>query len=197
MSARFSRAAANRQHGAILSRITNGFGFDFRRVAAYRPAVPVLDLLDLPAACPPDTPWMGLDLGEKTIGVAVSDATRMIASPLELIRKSKFTQEAEHLFKLMAHRKVSALVIGLPVNMDGTEGPRAQSCRAFARNLERLRPINVAFWDERLSTSAVERFLIEDLDLNRKRRAGVVDRTAAAWILQGALDRVRDQATWI
>jgi len=159
--------------------------------------VPVLDLLDLPAACPPETPWMGLDLGEKTIGVAVSDATRLIASPLELIRKSKFTHEAEHLFKLMAHRKVSALVIGLPVNMDGTEGPRAQSCRAFARNLERLRPINVAFWDERLSTSAVERFLIEDLDLNRKRRAEVVDRTAAAWILQGALDRVRDQASWI
>ena len=140
---------------------------------------------------------MGLDLGEKTIGVAVSDATRMIASPLELIRKSKFTHEAEHLFKLMDHRKVSALVIGLPVNMDGTEGPRAQSCRAFARNLERLRPVNIAFWDERLSTSAVERFLIEDLDLNRKRRAGVIDRTAAAWILQGALDRVRDQTTWI
>ncbi|WP_292023354.1 MULTISPECIES: Holliday junction resolvase RuvX [unclassified Brevundimonas] len=159
--------------------------------------MPVLDLLDLPAACPPDTPWMGLDLGEKTIGVAVSDATRLIASPLELIRKSKFTHEAEHLFKLMNHRKVSALVIGLPANMDGTEGPRAQSCRAFARNLERLRPVNIAFWDERLSTSAVERFLIEDLDLNRKRRAQVVDRTAAAWILQGALDRVRDQATWI
>lgn len=159
--------------------------------------MPVLDLLDLTAACPPDTPWMGLDLGEKTIGVAVSDATRLIASPLELIRKSKFTHEAEHLFKLMNHRKVSALVIGLPANMDGTEGPRAQSCRAFARNLERLRPVNIAFWDERLSTSAVERFLIEDLDLNRKRRAQVVDRTAAAWILQGALDRVRDQATWI
>ncbi|MET3781520.1 Holliday junction resolvase RuvX [Brevundimonas sp. 1080] len=159
--------------------------------------MPVLDLLDLPAACPPDTPWMGLDLGEKTIGVAVSDSTRLIASPLELVRKSKFTQEAEHLFKLMAHRKVSALVIGLPANMDGTEGPRAQSCRAFARNLERLRPVNIAFWDERLSTSAVERFLIEDLDLNRKRRAQVVDRTAAAWILQGALDRVRDQATWV
>lgn len=159
--------------------------------------MPVLDLLDLPAACPPDTPWMGLDLGEKTIGVAVSDSTRLIASPLELIRKSKFTQEAEHLFKLMAHRKVSALVIGLPANMDGTEGPRAQSCRAFARNLERLRPVNIAFWDERLSTSAVERFLIEDLDLNRKRRAQVVDRTAAAWILQGALDRLRDQATWV
>lgn len=140
---------------------------------------------------------MGLDLGEKTIGVAVSDTTRLIASPLELIRKSKFTLEAERLFKLMDARQVSALIIGLPTNMDGTEGPRAQSCRAFARNLDRIRPVPVAFWDERLSTSAVERFLIEDLDLNRKRRAEVVDRTAAAWILQGALDRARDQATWI
>lgn len=134
---------------------------------------------------------MGLDLGEQTIGVAVSDANRMIASPLELIRKTKFTQDAEALLRLMDGRKVSALVIGLPMNMDGTEGPRAQSCRAFARNLERLRPVNVAFWDERLSTSAVERFLIDELDLSRKRRAGVVDRTAAAWILQGALDRLR------
>lgn len=153
--------------------------------------MPVLDLIDLPAACPPNTAWMGLDLGEKTIGVAVSDGGRIIASPLELIRKTKFTAEAERLFKLMDERKVSALIIGLPLNMDGTEGPRAQSCRAFARNLERLRPVNVAFQDERLSTSAVERFLIEDLDLNRKRRAQVVDRTAAAWFLQGALDRLR------
>jgi len=159
--------------------------------------VPVLDLLDLPAVCPPGTPWLGLDLGENTIGIAASDTSRMIASPLELIRKTKFTQDAEQLIRLMNGRNVSGLVIGLPVNMDGTEGPRAQSCRAFARNLDRIRPINVAFWDERLSTSAVERFLIEDLDLSRKRRAGVVDRTAAAWILQGALDRVRDQATWV
>ena len=90
-----------------------------------------------------------------------------------------------------AFNERTGLVIGLPVNMDGTEGPRAQSCRAFARNLDRLRPTRVAFWDERLSTSAVERFLIDELDLSRKRRAGVVDRTAAAWILQGALDRLR------
>ena len=157
----------------------------------YGEAVPVFDLTDLPAACPPDTPWMGLDLGENTIGVAVSDTSRMIASPLQLIRKVKFSQDGEQLIKLMNGRNVSALVIGLPLNMDGTEGPRAQSCRAFARNLERLRPVNVAFQDERLSTSAVERFLIEELDLNRKRRANVVDRTAAAWILQGALDRLR------
>ncbi|QTC89255.1 Holliday junction resolvase RuvX [Brevundimonas pondensis] len=154
--------------------------------------MPVFDLTDLPAACPPDTPWIGLDLGENTIGVAVSDTSRMIASPLQLIRKVKFSQDAAQLIKLMNGRNVSALVIGLPLNMDGTEGPRAQSCRAFARNLERLRPVNVAFQDERLSTTAVERFLIEELDLSRKRRADVVDRTAAAWILQGALDRLRD-----
>ncbi|WP_449253028.1 Holliday junction resolvase RuvX [Brevundimonas naejangsanensis] len=153
--------------------------------------MPVLDLSELSAACPPNTPWLGLDLGENTIGVSVSDTGRIIASPLELIRKTKFSQDAEQLFKIMDGRKVSALIIGLPLNMDGTEGPRAQSCRAFARNLERFRPVNVAFQDERLSTTAVERFLIGELDLTRKRRADVVDRTAAAWILQGALDRLR------
>ncbi len=151
----------------------------------------VLTLEDLAASTPPGTAWMGLDLGEKTIGVAVSDTSRMIASPLELIRKTKFTDDARALLKLMDARKVSGLVIGLPLNMDGTEGPRAQSCRAFARNLQRVREVPVAFQDERLSTSAVERFLIEELDLNRKRRAEVIDRTAAAWILQGALDRLR------
>ena len=150
-----------------------------------------MTLEDLAASTPPGTPWLGLDLGEKTIGVAASDATRMIASPLVLIRKTKFTQDAEAVLKLMDGRRASGLVIGLPLNMDGTEGPRAQSCRAFARNLQRLREVPVAFQDERLSTTAVERFLIDELDLTRKRRAGVVDRTAAAWILQGALDRLR------
>ncbi len=154
-----------------------------------------MTLEDLAASTPPGTPWLGLDLGEKTIGVAASDATRMIASPLVLIRKTKFTQDAEAVLKLMDGRRASGLVIGLPLNMDGTEGPRAQSCRAFARNLQRLREVPVAFQDERLSTTAVERFLIDELDLTRKRRAGVVDRTAAAWILQGALDRLRDAAT--
>ncbi|MFC0632308.1 Holliday junction resolvase RuvX [Brevundimonas balnearis] len=153
--------------------------------------MPVIDLQDLAAHTPPNTPWFGLDLGETTIGVAASDATRMIASPLQTIRKTKFTPDAERLFAMMDERRASALVIGLPVNMDGSEGPRAQSARAFARNLERLRPVICAFWDERLSTAGVERFLIEELDLTRKRRAGVVDRTAAAWILQGALDRLR------
>ena len=168
--------------------------FDTGSRQPYRQAVTVMTLEELAASTAPGTPWLGLDLGEKTIGVAASDATRMIASPLVLIRKTKFTQDAEAVLKLMDGRKASGLVIGLPLNMDGTEGPRAQSCRAFARNLQRLRAVPVAFQDERLSTSAVERFLIEDLDLNRKRRANVIDRTAAAWILQGALDRLRDAA---
>lgn len=148
-------------------------------------------LPDLAAHCPPGTPWLGLDLGSKTIGVAASDATRMIASPFEVIRRTKFTDDAHALFRLMDRRGATALVIGLPLNMDGSEGPRAQSSRAFARNLERLRDIPVAFWDERLSTSAVERFLVEDLDMSRARRSEVVDRNAAAWILQGALDSLR------
>ena len=153
--------------------------------------MPVFDLSDLSAACPPDTPWLGLDLGEKTIGVAASDATRMIASPLELIRKTKFSADAAHLFR--SHGPPQGLGPGhRPAGEHGRQrGPARPVVRAFARNLERIRPVNVAFWDERLSTSAVERFLIEDLDLNRKRRAGVIDRTAAAWILQGALDRLR------
>ena len=165
--------------------------FDRAARQSYRQTVTVLSLEDLAASTPPGTPWLGLDLGEKTIGVAASDTTRMIASPLSLIRKTRFTDDAHAVLKLMDGRKASALVIGLPLNMDGTEGPRAQSCRAFARNLQRIRAVPCAFQDERLSTSAVERFLIGELDLTRKRRAEVVDRTAAAWILQGALDRLR------
>ena len=153
--------------------------------------MPVVEITDLPAACAPYTPWMGLDLGSRTIGVAVSDVTRTIASPLVLIRRRKFTEEAQELFALMAARSASAVVIGLPVNMDGTEGPRAQSARAFARNLLRLKALPVAFWDERMSTMAVNRMLIEEADLSRARRAEVVDRAAAGYILQGALDRLR------
>ena len=151
----------------------------------------VVDILDLPAALPALSPLMGLDLGEKTIGVAVSDATRMIATPLELIRKTKFTEDAARLFKLMDGRKSVGLVIGLPVNMDGTEGPRCQSSRAFGRNLLRLRPeLAIAYWDERLSSAAVNRMLIGEADLTRARRADLVDKAAAAYILQGALDRL-------
>jgi putative holliday junction resolvase len=152
----------------------------------------ILDLLDLPAALPPYTPVVGLDPGEKTIGVAVSDVSRTVASPLDTIRRTKFTQDAEALFKLMENRGATGIIIGLPINMDGTEGVRCQSNRALARNLLRLRDIPIAFWDERLSTAAVTRVLIEEHDVNRKRRAEVVDKMAAGWILQGALERLRN-----
>ena len=151
----------------------------------------VVDILDLPAAVPAMTPLMGLDLGEKTIGVAVSDTTRLIATPLALIRKTKFTEDAARLLTLMEGRRSVGLVIGLPVNMDGTEGPRCQSSRAFGRNLLRLRPeLAIAYWDERLSSAAVNRMLIDEADVTRARRADLVDKAAAAYILQGALDRL-------
>ena len=152
--------------------------------------MPVLSLEELPAALPPRTPLAGLDLGEKTIGVAVSDRERMIASPLSLIRREKFTKDAAALFELMAARGAAGLVIGLPVNMDGSEGPRCQSARAFARHLIRLKDLPIAFWDERLSSAAVNRVLIAEADASRARRAGAIDKMAAAWILQGALDRL-------
>lgn len=152
----------------------------------------ILDLLDLPAALPAYAPIVGLDPGEKTIGVAVSDVTRTVASPLETIEKVQFTKDAARLFQLMESRGAAGIVIGLPMNMDGTEGARAQSNRALARNLLRLKDIPIAFWDERLSTAAVTRVLIDEHDVNRKRRAEVVDKMAAAWILQGALERLRN-----
>jgi putative holliday junction resolvase len=149
----------------------------------------VVDLAELPK----NAPLVGLDLGEKTIGVAVSDATQSIASPLDLIRKTKFTDDTSALFRLMESRGAVGIVIGLPVNMDGTEGPRCQSARAFARNLLRLREdLPIAFWDERMSSMAVNRMLIGEADMTRARRADVVDKAAAAWILQGALDRRRE-----
>ena len=151
----------------------------------------VVDLLDLPGAMAPRAPLVGLDLGEKTIGVAVSDIGLMIASPLALVRRAKFTADAEQLLKLMAGRGAGGLVIGLPINMDGTEGPRCQSVRAFGRNLLRLKDLPIAFWDERLSSAAVNRMLIDEADATRARRAEVVDKAAAAWIRQGALERLR------
>jgi putative Holliday junction resolvase len=153
--------------------------------------VAVFELTDLPAALPVHAPLLGLDLGSKTIGVAISDATRAIASPLELIRKTKFTDEANQLFGLMDARGAKGMVIGLPVNMDGTEGPRCQSVRAFGRNLLRLKPeLPIAFWDERWSTQAMQRMMTDEADLSRARRAELVDKLAAAYILQGALDRL-------
>jgi putative Holliday junction resolvase len=153
--------------------------------------MPIVDITDLPAALPAGAPIVGLDLGEKTIGVAVSDTRRGIASPLALIRRVKFGADAEQLFAQMETRGAAGVVIGLPVNMDGTEGPRCQSARAFARNLLRLKDLPIAFWDERLSTEAVSRMLIDEADASRARRAELVDKAAAAWILQGALDRLR------
>jgi len=133
---------------------------------------------------------LGLDLGTKTIGVAVSDGMRYSASPLETIKRTKFTQDAERILELVAENNVVALILGLPLNMDGTEGPRVQSTRAFARNLAQKLDLPIAFWDERLSTAAVTRMMI-DADLRRDRRAEVVDKLAASYILQGALDRLR------
>ena len=132
----------------------------------------------------------GLDLGTKTLGVAVSDGLRGVASPLTTIKRSKFTADAQALLKVAEDRSLVALILGLPRNMDGSEGPRAQSTRAFARNLERLTPLPISFWDERLSTVAAERALLEG-DTSRKRRAEVIDQVAAGYILQGALDRLR------
>ena len=154
--------------------------------------MPVLDIADFAAALPQHAPIVGLDPGEKTIGVAVSDVTRTVASPLALIEKTKFTQDADALFKLMASRGALGIVVGLPMNMDGTEGVRCQSNRALARNLLRIKPeLPITFWDERLSTAAVTRVLIDEHDVSRKRRDEVVDKMAAGWILQGALERMR------
>ncbi len=135
---------------------------------------------------------LGLDVGEKTIGIAVSDSGRSIASPVETIARGKVAADAARLKTLIAERGAVGLVVGLPVNMDGSEGPRCQSVRAFARNMAAQGiALPVAFWDERLSTAAVERFLIGEADMTRARRDRVVDKMAAAYILQGALDALR------
>ncbi|MDB5539990.1 MAG: YqgF [Devosia sp.] len=133
---------------------------------------------------------LGLDLGTKTIGVAISDGMRYSATPLETIKRLKFTQDATRLQELIAENDAVGIVLGLPLNMDGSEGPRVQSTRAFARNLAARIEIPIVFWDERLSTSAVTRTLIE-ADVRRDKRAQVVDKLAASYILQGALERLR------
>lgn len=147
----------------------------------------ILELADIKAVLPRHARLMGLDLGTKTIGLALSDVRLTIASPFDTIRRTKFTKDAEALFALMDRQEVGGLVLGLPIEMDGTEGARCQSTRAFARNLQALRPVPLALWDERLSTAAVTRTLLE-ADSSRARRAEVVDKMAAAYILQGALD---------
>ena len=145
--------------------------------------------LDQFLALPGHARLLGLDLGTKTIGLALSDVERRIATPLETIRRIKFKQDAELLLKVAQTHAIAGLVIGLPLNMDGTEGPRAQSTRAFVRNLVPLTALPIVFWDERMSTLAVTRTLL-DADASRARRAAVIDKMAAAYILQGALDRL-------
>lgn len=155
--------------------------------------MPVLELEDFAAYLGKFDRLMGLDLGTKTIGVALSDVTRMVASPLETLPKSKFSKDVENLRQIIRKQEVAGIVLGLPREMDGSYGKRAQSTRAFASNLSREIDLPILLWDERLSTVAVERVLIGEADMTRKRRAEVVDRAAAAYILQGLLEALEHQ----
>jgi putative holliday junction resolvase len=159
------------------------------RSMAMKATTDATTLEDIARILPPKGRLMGLDLGTKTIGLALSDVERRLASPLDTIKRVKFSLDAKALLERATDFDVHALVFGLPLNMDGGEGPRAQATRAFLRNLRKLTPLPFAFWDERLSTAAVTRELIAQ-DASRARRAEVVDRMAAAYILQGALDRL-------
>jgi putative holliday junction resolvase len=150
---------------------------------------PVLPLIEAAAVLPAQGALIGLDLGTKTIGVAVSDPARRVATGVETISRKAFTADATRLLALATERRATGFVLGLPINMDGSEGVRAQSTRAFARNLAKLTELPIALWDERLSTAAVERELI-GADVSRARRAKVIDEHAAMFILQGALDRL-------
>lgn len=149
-------------------------------------------LPDLKAKLVPGQRLLGLDLGEKTIGLALCDVSLTIASPFETIRRTKFSKDLEALKSIAAKQNVGGLVLGMPLNMDGSSGPRVQATRAFAANVERLWAVPIAVWDERLSTAAVTRMMIEG-DLSRARRAELVDKLAAAYILQGALDFLKRQ----
>jgi len=154
-----------------------------------RDAMPVFTLMEAASLLPARGALIGLDLGTKTIGVAASDPDRRVAAPVETIQRKRFKLDAERLMGLAAERNAAGFVLGLPLNMDGSEGPRAQSTRAFARNLAKLTELPIALWDERLSTAAVERALIA-ADASRAKRKAVIDQHAAAYILQGALDRL-------
>jgi putative Holliday junction resolvase len=151
---------------------------------------PILSLEALAGRLAPNARLLGLDLGSKTIGIALSDVSRTVATPMETLKRGKFAVNAQELLDIAEAQNVGAFVIGLPANFDGSEGPAAQSVRAFARNLAAKTDIPIVFWDERLSTAAVERTLLE-ADASRKRRGEVIDKMAAAYILQGALDRLK------
>lgn len=147
------------------------------------------DIAEFKAAVPTMTSLAGLDLGDKTIGVAISDRLLTVATPTDTIRRKKFTLDAESLLKLLTSREVGGIVLGLPRNMDGSEGPRCQKTRAFARNLAKLTDLPITFWDERLSSVAADRAMLE-ADMSRAKRAAKIDQVAASVILQGALDRL-------
>jgi len=153
--------------------------------------VPEIELSALAGRLPKGKRLMGLDVGTRTIGIAIADPTLSVASPVETIARKKFTVDAQRIKALIAEREVGGIVLGLPINMDGSEGPRCQSVRQFARNLDQLLGVDYTFWDERLSTAAVQRMLIDEADLSRARRGELVDKMAAAYILQGALEAVR------
>jgi putative holliday junction resolvase len=155
------------------------------------PALTTADIATFAAALPPSARLIGIDGGTTTLGLALSDVSRTIASPLETIARTKFKADAARLLALVAEHAVAGFVLGFPANMDGSEGPRAQATRALARNLNALSPLPILLWDERLTTAAAERMLI-DADTTRKRRAEVIDKLAATLILQGALDRLRN-----
>ncbi|MDB5393402.1 MAG: hypothetical protein JWM91_908 [Rhodospirillales bacterium] len=147
----------------------------------------------LKALLPPGRRLLGLDLGEKTIGVAISDPGLTVASPIDTVRRIKFTEDVKQLVKMIQGREVGGIIVGLPINMDGTQGPRCMSVRHFAENLIGRSDLwgaepEIAFWDERLSTVVVQRLLIDEVDMRRNKRAEAVDKMAAAYILQGALD---------
>ena len=147
-------------------------------------------IADYAARLKPGAPLIGIDAGTKTLGLALSDVTRTIASPLTVLRRTKFKADAAELLRIAAEHRIAGFVLGLPTNLDGTAGPRVQATRALARNLNALCELPILLWDERLSTAAAERTLLE-ADTSRKRRAEVIDKLAAAIILQGALDRMR------
>lgn len=150
----------------------------------------VVDIEHLADARAANTRLLGLDVGTRTVGLALSDGLLMVATPLQTLRRTRFARDAAALQGIVAENEVGGLVIGLPVSMDGREGPRCQSVRQFARNLDGHMDVPMAFWDERLSTAAVERMLIDEVDMSRRRRRQVVDKLAAAYILQGALDAI-------
>jgi putative Holliday junction resolvase len=154
----------------------------------------VVALSELRSLWRPGQRLLGLDLGEKTIGLALSDTLLTVATPMETLRRGKFAADAVKIEEIAAKQGVGGLVVGLPLNMDGSDGPSAQSARAFGRNFATRSDLPIVFWDERLSTAAVTRTLI-DADASRKKRAEVVDKMAAAYILQGVLDRLRHMET--